>query len=455
MDGTPLALERIRSAWPGLVLTDRIYLLSVLLADLNAHPNALIWKRQRGALVDLALEDENAYIRYLAAQHIPTSDRRDSPEVLARIEKVDSDVSQLVRSARQEAGLIPPPFKVILPKEGFLAAIFSDKYDAALFWTLHPIYRLAVATFTSWEFSIADPLRYAAKELLPNGKVTAYEMADVLLQFLGADYVQRFAKKEPRANRSPYHFDKEVEELWNLIPDIPREVSGILLECLPGGDKHSPIPPGIVESLDDQNLANLLWRDNVEFKELRRKIYVESDNKQLRCAAIASAKFELLDSDISSITSDDHEREESRAKKVEELLIIAKYCRGASLVQMEAVYLYLDLWKSYYFRSENDALQTERAKRLWNNGIEHSTLQREVLQLRVFELAKFLSPMKKDEKPCQLPKSLKQYQKLIVPTNPWQTYLNLWLAVDPVEWKKERDDLPSVWIRDFSLPDEI
>jgi hypothetical protein len=29
---------------------------------------------------------------------------------------------------------------------------------------------------------------------------------------------------------------------WKLVPDVPTQLAGILLECLPGGDKRSPTP---------------------------------------------------------------------------------------------------------------------------------------------------------------------------------------------------------------------
>jgi hypothetical protein len=452
MDGTPLALERMRSAWPGLLLADRVYLLSVLLSDRNSHPSALIWKRQHEALIDLALQDENAYIRYLAAKRVPAPNKRDGPGARARIEKVRADSSHLVRSAQLEVGTVSPSFK--LSGQGPLMGAVSPKYDPALFWTCHPVYRLAVATQLSWDFSVSGFLRYATTELLPNGAVTENEMADVLLQYLGPDYVRRFSKKEPRAHCSSYHFNNEVDELWKLVPDVPEQLAGILLQCLPGGDKQSPIPSGILESLDDEGLAFLLRRDDVELNELRRRLYIESSNEKLRRAAVAGVRFELLDSDISHLVSDNNRHEEPRDKKVEELFFLAKYCRGASLIQMEAVHHYLCGWGSDYYRTDaGDALQSERAKRLWNDGVGRFALEAELLQLRIFELAKSLSPMDSDEEPSQLPKSLQHHLKLISPQNPWQTYLNLWSAVRLVEWKGKREDLPEVWIRDFRLPD--
>jgi hypothetical protein len=450
MDGTPLAMERLRCAWSGLVLSDRIYLLSVLLADRNSHPSALVWMRHHEALIDLALEDENAYIRYLAAKRVPEPDRRDTPEVRARAEKIRADSSQLVRSAQQEAGTIPPPFRAA--GQGLLDAI-SPKYDPARFWTAPPIHRLAIAMWSSWDFSVAEPLRYATTELLPNGTVTENEMADVLLQYLGPGYKRRLSAKEPRLGRSSYHFDQEIEELWKLVPDVPKQLAGILLECLPGGENLSPIPPGIVESLDEENLAFLLRRDDIELKELRRKFYSDSASEKLRRAAVASIRFDLLDSDISRLVSNLNEHEDGRQKQVEELSFLARSCRGASLVQMEVMHHYLCRWKSNYDRTnEGDALQSERAKRLWNGGLGRLAIGEEILQLRVFELAKSLSPLDSDEAPSLLPKSLKQHLKLILPQNPWQTYLNLRSAVRPAEWTAKEEDLPNVWIRDFDMP---
>jgi hypothetical protein len=41
MDGTPLALERLRNAWLGLSFPNRAYLISVLLARTGGQPNKL------------------------------------------------------------------------------------------------------------------------------------------------------------------------------------------------------------------------------------------------------------------------------------------------------------------------------------------------------------------------------------------------------------------------------
>lgn len=41
LDGKPLAIERLKQAWPGLAFSDRAYLLSILLADWREESLAL------------------------------------------------------------------------------------------------------------------------------------------------------------------------------------------------------------------------------------------------------------------------------------------------------------------------------------------------------------------------------------------------------------------------------
>jgi hypothetical protein len=315
------------------------------------------------------------------------------------------------------------------------------------------VYRLAVAAANDIRFSVTELIRYAAKELLPNGTVTVDEMFDVLLQDLGPDYVTRLTNKKPRPRRSYSHLSNEVEGFWRLIPDIPKGLSYILLRCLPGGSKSFPIPPGVLDSLDDDQLAWLLWRDDIELKELRRKLYMESQSDKLRPAIVGSVKFDLLDSDLTSLVSATHGPKESKEKSIKELMVLAEFCHSASLVQMEAVNYILRYLDHYSYRREHDDVQSDRVKRLWNGGLGRASLEQEILQLRVFELAKVLSPLGIDEEPGKLPDTLKVHHSLIALQNPWQTYLNLWKAVRPEEWNQQLNDLPTVWVRDCPLPD--
>ena len=67
--------------------------------------------------------------------------------------------------------------------------------------------------------------------------------------------------------------------------------------------------------------------------------------------------------------------------------------------------------------------------------------------MRLFALAKGLSPIGADQEPAQLPEKLKINRQLVIPRNPWQTYLNLRKAIALEQWKRSAGDLPRVGIR--------
>jgi len=455
LDGTPLAVERIKHAWPGLSTSDRAYLLAILLADTSKERKAIRWSHHRKQLVDLALADENAYIRYLAAKDVSAplkkNDDDDSPAYLdemTRFKKVKSDPVALVRLANEEDGW---------------KGLMRELDDAESFWKRPQVERLTLVKGVKENGEeIAGLLRYAAKDLLQTNAVTLEEMLDVLFQYLGGKSIaERVADSEDYAHRfydgyAEYSAGNSVKALWEVIPDVPKALSYVLLECLPeeAGFKTS-IPPQVIDSLDEHQLEHLLWRNDITLKELRRKLYKESANDSLRRAAVASQRFALLDSDISRLVYNPGEPPESGEKKVNELAMLAQNCRGATLVQMQAICdLINDAPTTFHSGlSRGDAIgfgqifQTERAKRL-----SPSALQDEVFALRLFALAKELAPIEGGEKSENLPKKLKQHHDKVVLHNPWQTYLNLAKVVRLDRWREAVDYLPSVSIQDFDLP---
>lgn len=458
LDGTPLAVERIKLIWPGLSISDRAYLLAILLAETSKERKALRWGHHRKCLLDLALADDNPYIRYLAAKHVSApfkaADADETPSYLedqARFTKVQSDPVPLVRSASDEEG-----WKVLM----------QELEDPESFWKRSHTERLALVNGVKEDGEkIAKLLRCATKDLLPTKAVTIEEMLDVLLQYLGGETIaERVAHSEDYARRfydgfAEYRTGESIRALWEVIPDIPKALSYVLIECLPEeAGLQSGIPTQIIEALDEHQLESLLYRDDVTLKELRRKLFKESTNESLRWAAVSSPRFELLDSDISEIVYDLGEPAESGKKKVDELAMLAANCWGATLVQMEAICdLISDAPTDYHsgFSGKWDKvgdgrmLQTRRAKLL-----SPSTLQREVLAMRLFALAKNLAPIKTGDTPGELPEKVMQHQGLVVQHNPWQTYLNLSKVVRLDRWKQTVGYLPSVSIQDFDLPDE-
>ena len=453
LDGTPLAIERIKEAWPDLPIGDRVFLLSTLLADWPQESLAPRWKRQRYDLMDLALGDDNAYIRYLAARHVE-SPKGDDASSRARYDKVRSDKSALVQSALEEHNIL-----------SLWLGFASDRYGC--FWKLPHLSRLALASGGHYSI-IADYLRYASKELLPNGLVTVDEMVDVLLQFLGPELAreigvpnrQRYEigipnQKQAASSRKPDNtrcLEGIAEELWKLIPDVPELLSYILLSCLPE-PAYVPVPQEVLDALDDDQLKFLLSHNEIPLKELRRKVFTESANRELRKAAVSSQNFELSNSDISRLVFDPNETKESGDRKTEELVILAEACYGATLVQMEAINDFIGARKdAMMFKSESNShyydAQATRAK-----SLAAESLETEILEMRIYELAKDLSTTSPDEESNQLLEKLGVQRELAPTCNSWQTYLNL-CNVPLKKWKRSKTDLPGVYISGFDLPDD-
>jgi hypothetical protein len=448
LDGTPLAIERIKHAWPGLPTIDRAYLIAILLGT-SEESKAIRWPHHQKQLVDLALADDNAYIRYLAAKNVQAPSRpmddEQTPSYLedkARFEKIEADPVILVRSAQMREALD----------------------DAEAFWMRPQTERLALVSGVKESgVEIAELLRYATKNLLPIKAATHDEIFDVLLQYLGGEAIAERVADCLWDGYAAYSAGKSVNALWEVIPDIPKALSYVLIECLPEqAGTNSGIPAQVIDSLDELQLKLLLWRNDITLENLRRRLYKESTIDNIRRAAISHRPFRLLDSDISELTYEPQEPAESGKKKVSELAMLAESCEGASLVQMQAICDFLrDAPKDFSSVSgtreaidTGERLQTRRAK--W---LSPYTLQREIFAMRLYALAKQLAPLDSSKVPRVLPKETWQDRDIVVPRNPWQTYRNIAEIVHydvwEYAWKEKIVDLPRVSISDFDLPNEL
>jgi len=458
LDGTPLAIERIRLAWPALPFADRVYLLTVLLGKTSEERKALPYVHHRNQLIDLALDDENPYLRYLAANQVSEPFEWDEQEgktpayleEMERFEKVESDSVELVRFAHE------------VETDKWLSRELDDPES---FWKRTQIERLALVNGVKQHGEeVAKLLRYASKELLPENAISLQDVHDVLLQYFGWKTIaERVSEAEDHANFfadgwTAYSAGESVKALWEVIPDIPEELSGVLLDHLPErAGLQLGIPAEALDSLNERQLAHLLWRNDLGIEKVRRKIYKESASDDLRSAALASASFELLDADISELVYDCEETEASGRKKVTDLARLASMARGASLVQMEAICELLKLSPPRFQKTSGiyddvafgKMTQTQRVK-----GLSPSQVRREAFDLRLFKFATKLAPLWLQKSPTDLPSKLQSHSDLVVFRNPWETYLNLAKIVRVDNWRQYLDYLPGVYIEDFDLPEE-
>lgn len=447
LDGTPLAMERLKEAWPGISTSDKAFLLIVLLADSFKEKRAIVYAHHRRQLMELALADTDPYVRYLAAKDVRPpfmGIRGDSPEALeedARREKIRSDSSMLVRFSGNDGML-------------------HGSIDPEKFWCLPHIDRLyRVNGLRESGETIAKLLRYASKEMLPSGRVSLEEMHDVLLQFVGgktiAERVADAARNEPPCYVEDYA-GKSVTALWEVVPDLPARLSYVLIDCLPewAGD-NSGIPDRVIKSLNDDQLVRLLYRKDIGLTELRHKLYKESTNDGVRSAAVCFQESDKVESYISELVYSLDEEEESGKRKVVGLKFLAGNCARASLAQYAAIRHMIRFPPNKYddgsgFLGDYSELnQTMRAKELSSGELKH-----EIPLLRLFALASQVAPISPNAYPkCDLPEKLKEHQDLVVEHNPWQTYINLQKVACLMNIRWVEETLPEVEIRDFVMPD--
>jgi len=394
--GTPLSLEKLKAAWPGLSLADKVILLNILLGELGNREGSgvLKWKRHRNFVKTLGLGDENEYIRHLTALRVSSDDKDE--ESIALYERVIKDPSSLVVSTQDHWSLS--------------AFMFPSKQEdgIARFWRVSGPRRLAIAA-ELLDSHLAACLKYGATELLPKSTITSGDLEDLVHEYLG--------------NRSSNKI-RHVEELWRIVPDLPLTLSLVMVDSLPPFLRKE-IPRDLLARFTDDHLQVLLAREDINLLDLRRNVFQSASTRGLMHAAVSSPNFAILDSDISELFTDP----ENAADRA---VALAQSAKGATLVQKQALRWFVDrfklgnMWVQYYAEQH----LTARCATLSGKALES-----EVLQMRLFEFARVLTVISADGLEAvrsqysgdwdYLQKRAHEYMKLIVEGNPWETYLRL------------------------------
>jgi hypothetical protein len=447
LDGTPLALDLLKSAWSSLPFRDRAYLLTVLLSDSsNKKPR---WTHHYHQILDLGLSDQSAYIRYLAAKKVkkPIYNKDDGETPLYLNEKSLYDRKKADSISMVQMAQEPSPFRFFIP----------ELDDPEAFWNLPQKKRLTLVThaeFKGKEF--AECLRFAINNLLPIDTLSIIEILDVLLQFLGKDAISKSLEKTEKYahtfgdGQALYDENKKLQYLWNLIPDVPELIVYALVDALPECDDMP------IKKLNEGQICHLLKRKDIKLESLRRILFKESTNDLIREAAVQSVHFKLSYPDIFDLVYAPQNTKELAKKKTNDLVMLSA-CGGATLVQRQVICdllinmpnNFIDAGQRHYI-TFGELDQSRRAKFL-----DIHTLREEIFDLRLYELTKTISPYKGDLKPRNIPQNLKHYEPKLIPNNPWQNYLNLREFVHLGNWKRHIDYLPEADIRYFDLPNEL
>ncbi|MCK4945208.1 MAG: hypothetical protein KAS59_02990, partial [Alphaproteobacteria bacterium] len=338
---TPLTLTRIKGTWSYLPFESKVKILKTLLDLDDKRKNLFKYTYQTDELKDLALKDENPYIRSLAAQTVSkpykwgdgkeTEKDREDEE---RYNRVLTDENELVRSIVEEN------------LRGFPKA---DDETAEKFWNFSHTKRLiCVSTKDSFDRLsgevFAKILQYAVKKLYPEKKVLVTEIIDVIQQYVAGNAMKEKARKAEKYARefmdgyTEYSVGKDMESLWRVAFTLPDGFGTDLIEALPArAGFMEKIPLDDLEKISKHKLSCLFYRDDVALNEFRRKIYNEpatDKNDMLRSAAISSIAFKLEDEDFKKLTITKSDSKEEAKHKFEELRTLAQACRGATMAQM-------------------------------------------------------------------------------------------------------------------------
>jgi hypothetical protein len=183
------------------------------------------------------------------------------------------------RSASRKVTRVPA-----LPLETKLACVGGDHLPSG-------------EAFAQWiEFSIA------------NKNISEDELVDVIVEYVRNPKLKEKSELEDIDGLTWWTTRKEFDGLWKVVPKVPRAVATELVRRLPVRASFGigyEFPEEILKWIErSPYLAILLWREDVEFTELRRRVFSSTGavyDKWVKAAAagryfnLSSAEFgELL-----------------------------------------------------------------------------------------------------------------------------------------------------------------
>jgi hypothetical protein len=259
LEPRPSGEAKLLAAWDGLRVEHQILLLD----SLGKH-GRLDWTTKIRAKV---LESPNPYVRYLAAKGFHASDR-DSGEMTLK-KRIEDDPELLVRYA---------PFEgewTLLDRQ-----LGREYFGPKTFFGLPQAARLAIVrSLCSMGKHVAEFIRYAIANELPNGRVTESELADIVLDYVtNPEFKSHYDPDNERGYDGWAEHDRgvDIEQLWMLVPDVPERVAVPLVCHLSERSGMSKgIPDAVLDAMTDVQRLLLFRRSDIGLRELRAEIFFE------------------------------------------------------------------------------------------------------------------------------------------------------------------------------------
>ena len=420
---TPSGVAKLVAAWDGLNTESQILILTELdKARLPAYLNEKIRIK--------ALDSADAYVRYLAARGLHFS-CDDSEERKAIRQRIEEDPDPLVRYCLMEGewNFLDPDLKdadafFALPHGARLAKVRLLKSNGEAMATL-----------------IADAIDH---QLIKEGKISEIELFEIL-----SDYLNKPSFREhynPNRERSydgfgEYLAGEDIEALWRLILKLPESISHILIEKLPSRVGLSPgIPDDVLKGMTDRQLATLFYRDDIDLRDLREKVFFDVDEKRddVKSAAICY-NFDLKYAKFATVLA------RPEKEKVKILRDLAFMAHDLSLCLYEATHDVLFISDVGLF-SGQDAEFARKALERKLKELNGWHREKQLRELRLYRLAKQAVPWKKDEKGYPPSGELGFLSKSVVEGDTWGTFMSFSRAWPEDSWrtKKLEKHLPCI-----------
>ena len=406
LEPTPSGVAKLVAAWEGLSTELQILILTGLdKAGLPAYLKEKVCIK--------ALDGANAYVRYLAARLLDFSGD-DTDEKKAVKQRIGEDPDPLVRYCLLENrwdGLWRD-----LANCGAFSA--SDLADADAFFGLPQEARLAkVRSSYGSGTEIANLIGHAVDHQLNEGKVSAIELFEIL-----SDYVNRteFKKRYGPDNEShdvgiEYDRGKDIDALWRLVLKVPEYISDILIKNLPpGAGLSSGIPEDVLSGMSDGQLTTLFNREDIDLKDLRKKIVFEAGEKrdEVRNAAMLY-NFDLDYADFTAIL-------DSPKNVADRIVGDLLWAPNLSLWLYAAIH---DVASERDLRGPEDAMFGPTSFSRRREALKGWQREKQLRDLNLYLLTRQAVSWKRGEKGSPLAEELEFLSKAIVEGNIWGTFI--------------------------------
>ncbi|MGD0232502.1 MAG: hypothetical protein ABSC19_19470 [Syntrophorhabdales bacterium] len=420
LDSSPSGVAKLIAAWDGLSTESQIAILTEL--DTARLP-AYLDERLRISV----LESPNAYVRYLAARGLRLADNNDvekeplSPVLDSKGRPIPNPIA--TRTVKQRIEDDPSPLVRYSLLENQWGIWDDSLKDPETFFALAHEARLAkVRALDGMGEEIASLISYAVDHHLKDGKVSEIELFEILSDFVNRSsfrehYSDSHWENPPYDGWGEYTAGKDIEALWKLVSKLPEGISNVLIEHLPLGAGLRPdIPESVLKEMTPHQLATLLYREDVQVRELRKNLFLrpikDGPADQVLHAAV-SCHLDLSYAEFAELLA------KSERDKIDALEKLT-WARDLNLAVYEAT---IDMLSSSHITNCGDGLFSwpfeQRIGRL-----EGWRRDEQLRELRLYRLARQSVAWKKEDTAYPFPTELDFLSKIVAEGNDtWTTFM--------------------------------